>query len=130
MLGDLAMIIADPFACMIIDTNDRTIASSRALTTRSCGTAHTLIRNIFVYLEAVVEREAIPKDDERLKYITHLLALGLQARSMIRDQNFRLPRPEKEVMQTFFPLLASRIRTSSIRSMHHRACAALTRTCA
>ncbi len=92
ILGDLAMIVANPFA------------------------TNTLIRNIFVTLVDVVNREAIPKDDEGLVYVTGLLALGLYAETMLRDQAFQIPKPDKEILQTFYPLLAFRILDDAMRT--------------
>lgn len=85
ILGDLAMMVANPYA------------------------KHTLISNIFNTLVEVVKREAIPKDDEALKYMTWLLDLGLGAATIIQQQTFHTPKPEKEILQNFYPLLAFRI---------------------
>eukprot|EP01112_Ceratiomyxa_fruticulosa_P015274 TRINITY_DN4466_c1_g1_i1.p1 TRINITY_DN4466_c1_g1~~TRINITY_DN4466_c1_g1_i1.p1 ORF type:complete len:612 (-),score=116.17 TRINITY_DN4466_c1_g1_i1:71-1906(-) len=85
IIGDLAMITANPF------------------------TSHMLVRTAFATLVTVVQKEAIPKDDETLNYVTWLLSISLQAHSMIQTQNFSLPKQTKEISQTLYPLLAFKI---------------------
>lgn len=92
IIGDLAMIIANPHA------------------------TNTLIRSIFTTLVDVVNRESIPKDDDALVYMSDLLTLGLNAEPILRDQAFQIMKTEKEILQTFYPLLAFRILDDSMRT--------------
>jgi hypothetical protein len=92
ILGDLAMIVANPHA------------------------TNTLIRSIFTTLVDVVNRESIPKDDDALVYMSDLLTLGLNAEAMLRDQIFQTMKAEKEILQNFYPLLAFRILDDAART--------------
>ena len=92
ILGDLAMIVANPHA------------------------TNTLIRSIFTTLVDVVNRESIPKDDDALVYMSDLLTLGLNAEAMLRDQVFQTMKTEKEILQNFYPLLAFRILDDAART--------------
>lgn len=93
ILGDLAMIVASPHS------------------------TNMLVRNIFITLVDVVNRESIPKEDKTLVYMTWLLSMGLRAEQMISEQSFYIATsPDKEILQTFYPLLAFRILDDAMRT--------------
>jgi len=81
VLGDLAMIVNDPYV------------------------QNLLVRNILRTLQGTIERAEIPKDNEVLVYMTQMMALGLKARRMLVDKEFSFPKKEKDVLGTFYPLL-------------------------
>lgn len=83
VIGDVAMIIANPF------------------------TSNTLLRNVYDTLVGVVKKMAIPKEDETLTYISSLLSLGLRAQSILSSQKFQIPHADRVVMHEFYPLLSS-----------------------
>jgi len=82
VLGDLALIIRDPFA------------------------TNTILRAIFGRLVNVVKREDLPYQDEPLKHLTKLLVLGIQAKTLIQQKNFLRPKSDKRILQKFYPSLA------------------------
>ncbi|KAF2075242.1 hypothetical protein CYY_003460 [Polysphondylium violaceum] len=86
-LGDVAMVFANPI-------------------TMNCVT-----KSILVQLKEVVKRKQIPKDDESIKYLSSLLTLALEAHSIIKHQSHttKLPAVKKEILQTFYPILASQL---------------------
>lgn len=96
-IGDVAMIIASPYA------------------------SNTLLRNIFNSMVEVINRQALPKDDETLWYMTQLYSMGVQAIHRLNKQDFRFSRPEKEVVHVFYPLLASMIVDDLSRSTNETA---------
>eukprot|EP01091_Cochliopodium_minus_P020018 TRINITY_DN8610_c0_g1_i1.p1 TRINITY_DN8610_c0_g1~~TRINITY_DN8610_c0_g1_i1.p1 ORF type:complete len:742 (-),score=231.36 TRINITY_DN8610_c0_g1_i1:82-2307(-) len=85
ILGDLAMIIANP----------------------SC--IQTIVRNIHTVLMHVVQNMKIPSKNEILVHLTELLEFALSARAMISNKKYIFPRAQKEIIQEFYPLMASEI---------------------
>ena len=85
ILGDLAMIIANPY-CL-----------------------QTIVRNIHAVLMVVVQNLQIPSKNETLVHLTELLEFSLSARAMISSKKYIFPRAQKEIIQEFYPMMASEI---------------------
>ncbi|KAJ1145728.1 hypothetical protein NDU88_012012 [Pleurodeles waltl] len=83
MLGDLSMILCDPFA-----------VNTLALST---------IRN----LQELIGQDALPRESPDLLLLLRMLSLGHGAWDMIDSQIFREPKMEPEVITRFLPLLQS-----------------------
>eukprot|EP01133_Synstelium_polycarpum_P007360 gene7360-8573_t len=100
-IGDVAMVFANPFA------------------------SNCLLRNVLRHLAGVVSRKAIPKDDENIKYIAYLLTFALKANPMIKKNRFKIPHVKKQVIQGFFPILASQMLDDLTRDQQRASAAAL-----
>ena len=49
------------------------------------------------------------KDSDELWYLTELLSFSLSGHEMLVTENYEFPKLEKDVLQTFYPLLAALI---------------------
>jgi len=85
ILGDLAMIVANPFV------------------------SNMLIRNIFDTLLDLKRKSEVPKYNENLWYFTLLYSLGLNAHRMLRSSAYQFPALEKDIVKQFYPLLSELI---------------------
>ncbi|XP_006776583.2 PREDICTED: negative elongation factor B, partial [Myotis davidii] len=83
VLGDLSMILCDPFA----------------ISTLSLSTVR--------HLQELVGQETLPRDSPDLLLLLRLLALGQGAWDMIDSQVFKEPRMEVELITKFLPTLMS-----------------------
>eukprot|EP00899_Mesostigma_viride_P024734 jgi/Mesvir1/5445/Mv15502-RA.3 len=82
------------------------VLADAAMILRDPPVLHLLLHEVLASLIAVVEREGIPKDDERLLFLTQVLGLSLGARKMLKDGVYLLPPPDKSLLQSFFPDIA------------------------
>nr|XP_058927779.1 negative elongation factor B isoform X4 [Kogia breviceps] len=83
VLGDLSMILCDPFAI------------------------NTLSLSTVRHLQELVGQELLPRDSPDLLLLLRLLALGQGAWDMIDSQVFKEPRMEVELVTRFLPTLMS-----------------------
>ncbi|XP_072816682.1 negative elongation factor B isoform X1 [Vicugna pacos] len=83
VLGDLSMILCDPFAI------------------------NTLSLSTVRHLQELVGQETLPRDSPDLLLLLRLLALGQGAWDMIDSQVFKEPRLEVELITRFLPTLMS-----------------------
>ncbi|EPQ17428.1 Negative elongation factor B [Myotis brandtii] len=83
VLGDLSMILCDPFAI------------------------NTLSLSTLRHLQELVGQETLPRDSPDLLLLLRLLALGQGAWDMIDSQVFKEPRMEVELITKFLPTLMS-----------------------
>ncbi|XP_039598570.1 negative elongation factor B isoform X2 [Polypterus senegalus] len=83
VLGDLSMILCDPFA------------------------TNTLVLSTIRNLQDLVSQEALPRDSPDLLLLLRMLSLGQGAWDMIDSQVFKEPRLEPELVTKFLPTLLS-----------------------
>ncbi|XP_055397768.1 negative elongation factor B [Bubalus kerabau] len=83
VLGDLSMILCDPFAI------------------------NTLSLSTVRHLQELVGQEVLPRDSPDLLLLLRLLALGQGAWDMIDSQVFKEPKMEAELVTRFLPMLMS-----------------------
>uniref|UniRef100_A0A667HN60 Negative elongation factor complex member B n=1 Tax=Lynx canadensis TaxID=61383 RepID=A0A667HN60_LYNCA len=83
VLGDLSMILCDPFAI------------------------NTLSLSTVRHLQELVGQETLPRDSPDLLLLLRLLALGQGAWDMIDSQVFKEPKMEVELITRFLPMLMS-----------------------
>ncbi|XP_047554659.1 negative elongation factor B [Lutra lutra] len=83
VLGDLSMILCDPFAI------------------------NTLSLSTVRHLQELVGQETLPRDSPDLLLLLRLLALGQGAWDMIDSQVFKEPKMEVELVTRFLPMLMS-----------------------
>ncbi|XP_017910241.1 PREDICTED: negative elongation factor B [Capra hircus] len=83
VLGDLSMILCDPFAI------------------------NTLSLSTVKHLQELVGQEVLPRDSPDLLLLLRLLALGQGAWDMIDSQVFKEPKMEVELVTRFLPMLMS-----------------------
>ncbi|XP_076985812.1 negative elongation factor B [Tamandua tetradactyla] len=83
VLGDLSMILCDPFAI------------------------NTLALSTIRHLQGLVGQETLPRDSPDLLLLLRMLGLGQSAWDMIDSQVFREPRMEVELVTRFLPTLMS-----------------------
>uniref|UniRef100_G5E5S2 Negative elongation factor complex member B n=2 Tax=Bos TaxID=9903 RepID=G5E5S2_BOVIN len=83
VLGDLSMILCDPFAI------------------------NTLSLSTVRHLQELVGQEVLPRDSPDLLLLLRLLALGQGAWDMIDSQVFKEPKMEVELVTRFLPMLMS-----------------------
>lgn len=85
VLGDLSMILCDPF------------------------TINTLALSTMRNMQELVNQDALPRDSSDLLLLLRMLSLGQGAWDMIDSQIFREPKLELEVVTKFLPLIMSLI---------------------
>ncbi|XP_029999812.1 negative elongation factor B [Sphaeramia orbicularis] len=83
VLGDLSMILCDPFAC------------------------NTLVLSIIKNLQELLSQDALPRDSSDLMLLLRMLSLGQGAWDMIDSQVFKEPRLDLEVVTRFLPAMMS-----------------------
>lgn len=83
VLGDLSMILCDPFAI------------------------NTLSLSTIRHLQELVSQETLPRDSPDLLLLLRLLALGQGAWDLIDSQVFKEPKMEAELITKFLPMLMS-----------------------
>nr|XP_033476331.1 negative elongation factor B [Epinephelus lanceolatus] len=83
VLGDLSMILCDPFAC------------------------NTLVLSIMRNLQELLSQDALPRDSPDLMLLLRMLSLGQGAWDMIDSQVFKEPRLDLEVVTRFLPAMMS-----------------------
>ncbi|XP_075418576.1 negative elongation factor B [Tenrec ecaudatus] len=83
VLGDLSMILCDPFAI------------------------NTLSLSVIRHLQELVGQETLPRDSPDLLLLLRLLSLGQGAWDMIDSQVFKEPKMEAELVTRFLPMLMS-----------------------
>ncbi|XP_053328309.1 negative elongation factor B [Spea bombifrons] len=96
VLGDLSMILCDPFAI-----------NTLALST---------IRN----LQELISQESLPRDSPELLLLLRMLSLGHGAWDMIDSQVFREPKLDPELITKFLPLLMSLVVDDYTFSVEHK----------
>uniref|UniRef100_A0A3P8WLU2 Negative elongation factor complex member B n=1 Tax=Cynoglossus semilaevis TaxID=244447 RepID=A0A3P8WLU2_CYNSE len=83
VLGDLSMILCDPFAC------------------------NTLVLSIMRNLQELLSQESLPRDSSDLMLLLRMLSLGQGAWDMIDSQVFKEPRLDLDVVTRFLPAMMS-----------------------
>ncbi|XP_071259752.1 negative elongation factor B-like isoform X2 [Salvelinus alpinus] len=83
VLGDLSMILCDPFA------------------------SNTLVLSTVRNLQELLSQDALPRDSPDLMLLLRMLSLGQGAWDMIDSQVFKEPRLELEVVTRFLPAMLS-----------------------
>ncbi|XP_072285861.1 negative elongation factor B [Pyxicephalus adspersus] len=96
VLGDLSMILCDPFA----------------INTLGLST----IRN----LQELISQESLPRDSPELLLLLRMLSLGHGAWDMIDSQVFKEPKLEAEVITKFLPLLMSLVVDDHTFNVEHK----------
>eukprot|EP01137_Pigoraptor_chileana_P007890 Opistho-2@3627 len=93
IVGDLAMIICDPFV-----TNSLTMA-------------------LFDALQVCVKKERMPAEDNRIMHMILLLSIGETAQAMLRDKQYALPSVSDNFVHHFLPALASMLVDDQLRPL-------------
>jgi len=83
VLGDLSMILCDPYAVNFLASSAIKIALH------------------------LINSEALPRDNAVLVLLLRMLALGLSAWQMIDSQDFKEPKLDSQVVTKFLPALMS-----------------------
>lgn len=83
VLGDLSMILCDPFAC------------------------NTLVLSTVRNLQELISQETLPRESPDLLLLLRMLSLGQGAWDMIDSQVFKEPRLDPEVVTRFLPAMMS-----------------------
>uniref|UniRef100_A0A8C5Q3H3 Negative elongation factor complex member B n=1 Tax=Leptobrachium leishanense TaxID=445787 RepID=A0A8C5Q3H3_9ANUR len=96
VLGDLSMILCDPFAI-----------NTLALST---------IRN----LQELISQESLPRDSPELLLLLRMLTLGHGAWDMIDSQVFREPKLDPDLITKFLPLLMSLVVDDYTYNVEHK----------
>lgn len=66
-------------------------------------------------LEKLVEDESSPSQDADLKCMTSMLQLAVGARTMLREEEYSLPKPADHLISTFYPILSTYILEVQLR---------------
>jgi len=94
VLGDLSMMLCDPYA------------------------VHFLATSSLKILMNLVTSESLPREHHILLLLLRMLALGLSAWQMIDSQEFREPRLDAQVVTKFLPALMSLMVDDQVRSLN------------
>jgi len=96
VLGDLSMILCDPYAINFL--------------------ALTVIR----LLNHLIANDSMPRDNQVLVLVLRMLALGLHSWDMIQRQVFREPKLEPAIVTRFLPALVSLMVDDEVRKLNSR----------
>ncbi|KAM8934687.1 negative elongation factor B [Pelodytes ibericus] len=96
VLGDLSMILCDPFA----------------INTLALSTIRTL--------QELISQESLPRDSPELLLLLRMLSLGHGAWEMIDSQVFREPKLDPELITKFLPLLMSLVVDDYTFNVEHK----------
>ena len=58
-------------------------------------------------LEELVEAESSPSSDADLGFMTSMLQLAVNARTMLREEEYTFPKPADQLISTFYPILST-----------------------
>lgn len=94
VLGDLSMILCDPFA------------------------VNTMLLSIMQALQNVLTHESLPRDSAELVLLIRMLALGQAAWDIINNQVFKEPRIDLDIVTKFVPSLSVVAMCDIISSFH------------
>ncbi|XP_070532228.1 negative elongation factor B-like [Ptychodera flava] len=96
VLGDLSMILCDPFAI------------------------HTLASSTMKILHQLVNTDSLPRENPDLVLLVRMLTLGLGAWHMIENQQFKEPKMDNELMLKYLPGVVSFIVDDHMRNINRR----------
>ncbi|CAI9716771.1 negative elongation factor B [Octopus vulgaris] len=96
LLGDLAMILCDPF------------------------TLHTISLSTVKALQHCINFELLPRDNHDLILLVRLMALGFAAWDMIDSQVFKEPKLGPEIFSKFLPYVVNMLVDDQLRSLNAR----------
>ncbi|KAG8541837.1 hypothetical protein GDO81_028155 [Engystomops pustulosus] len=96
VLGDLSMILCDPFAI------------------------NTLALSTMRSLQELITQESLPRDNHELHLLLRMLSLGLGAWDMIDSQVFKEPKLDAELITKFLPLLMSLVVDDYTFNVEHK----------
>ncbi|XP_054769997.2 negative elongation factor B-like [Lytechinus pictus] len=96
VLGDLSMILCDPFA------------------------VHTLATSVIRHMTSLISQDKLPRDSPDLTSLLRMLSLGLGAWDMLDSQRFREPKLENDLVLKFLPALMSLLVDDQMRIVNRR----------
>ncbi|CAH3033818.1 unnamed protein product [Pocillopora meandrina] len=96
VLGDIAMILCDPFAI------------------------NTVAKSVIKRLQRLVNTESLPKTCQDVSFLLRVLNLGVSAWEMISNQHFTEVALSGELIHKFLPILMSLMVDSSLHSLHNK----------
>ncbi|XP_781074.3 negative elongation factor B [Strongylocentrotus purpuratus] len=96
VLGDLSMILCDPFA------------------------VHTLATSVIRHMTSLINQDKLPRDSPDLTSLLRMLSLGLGAWDMLDSQRFREPKLENDLILKFLPALLSLLVDDQMRIVNRR----------
>lgn len=96
VLGDLSMILCDPFAINFLAQSSMKI------------------------INHLINVEGLPRDNQVLLLVLRMLALGLQAWDMISGQQYKEPKLDPQLITKFLPALMSLMVDDQVRSLSAR----------
>ncbi|GAB1598257.1 negative elongation factor B-like [Argonauta hians] len=96
LLGDIAMILCDPF------------------------TLHTISLSTVKALQHCINSELLPRDNNDLILLVRLMALGFAAWDMIDSQVFKEPKLGPEIFSKFLPYVVNMLVDDQLRSLNAR----------
>ena len=91
VLGDLSMVLSDPFAL------------------------NTILQSLMKMLQNCVNKDMLPRDNPDLQLLCRMTALGLGAWEMIDSANFREPKLEASFFTTFLTYMVTLMADDQIR---------------
>ncbi|KAF7487680.1 Negative elongation factor B [Sarcoptes scabiei] len=94
--GDMAMALIDPYAI------------------------NFLVQTVMRILNNQIINEACPRDHQTLQFLLRLLNLGLHAHEIIRNQSFREPRFNPELLTRFLPIIMGFMVDDQVRSVNSK----------
>eukprot|EP00124_Ichthyophonus_hoferi_P001960 Ihof_evm3s119 gene=Ihof_evmTU3s119 len=92
IISDIAMIIIDPF------------------------TGHMFIQNCFDYLVALVDKHELPKNEDKIRYLTQIVGLGLYAHKLIEVGSYEIPPCDDELIRSSMPALMAFMVDDQVRA--------------
>lgn len=96
VLGDISMTLCDPYAINFLATS------------------------VLRILQHVINNEGMPRDNPVLLLLIRMLALGLQAWSMVDSKVFKEPKLDPQLVTKFLPSLVSLMVDDQVRSLNSK----------
>ncbi|XP_071499892.1 negative elongation factor B-like [Diadema setosum] len=96
VLGDLSMILCDPFAI------------------------HTLATSVIRHMTGLINQDKLPRDSPDLTTLLRMLSLGLGAWDMLDSQHFKEPKLENDLVLKFLPALMGLLVDDQMRVVNRR----------
>ncbi|KNC86714.1 hypothetical protein SARC_01134 [Sphaeroforma arctica JP610] len=87
---------------------------------------NTFLCNVFNYLSEKVDLGAgskggLPNEDDRIRYISQLVSLGVSAHSSVVNEHYEIPEPDAFMLKEFMPALVCRMVDDAIAACEQHA---------
>ena len=105
-----------PGAATAVDDPSRHLGAA-GMVLRDPAACHLLLHRILRTLENCVRKQNVPSQDKDLIFLTRLLSLAVEVRSMLRERTFFFPDASSDILTKLYPSIASLILETELREV-------------